>query len=101
VSTAPPHEYYALGPEPLSGPLSVMSREPNNTITFGSFQLTLQQYQTASIPASAFTSGTKFTGTGLFTVASAQNATDLLVPDDFAGTAFVVLHVAGATSIFC
>lgn len=100
ASTAPPHEYYVLGPEPLTGPLSLMSLEPNNTITFGSYQLTLQQYQTASVPASAFTSGTKFSGTGFFTVGSAQNATDLLVPDDFAGMAFVVPHVTGSHKYF-
>lgn len=96
ASTAPPHEYYLLSPEPLTGSLSVMSLETNNTITFGGYQVTLQQYERSSIPASAFTSGTKFTGTGFFTLGSNENAADLLAPDDFAGTAFVVPHVVGS-----
>ncbi|HKE96877.1 MAG TPA: hypothetical protein VKB34_21395, partial [Povalibacter sp.] len=100
ASTAPPHDYYVLSPEPLSGPVSVMSLEPGNTITAGSSQVTLQQYETASIPAAAFTSGTKFSGTGFFTAGSNQNAADLLVPDDFAGTAFVIPHIAGSHRYF-
>ena len=100
ASTTPPHEYHVLSPEPLSGAVSVMSLEPNNTITVGTEQVTLQQYQRATIPAAAFTSGSKFSGTGFFTVGSNENAADLLVPDDFAGTTFVVPHIAGSHKYF-
>lgn len=95
ASTAPPHEYYVLSPEPLTGPLSVMSLEPGNTISIGPYSVILKQYESASIPATAFTSGSKLSGTGFFTVGSDANAADLLVPDDFAGTQFVVPHIAG------
>jgi hypothetical protein len=94
ASTLPPHEYYVLSPEPLTGALSLMSLEPNNTITFGSRQVTLNQYETATVPVTQFSAGTKFSGTGFFTVGSNEDAADLLVPDDFAGTAFVVPHIA-------
>jgi hypothetical protein len=100
-STSPPHEYQVLTPEPLSGPISVMSLEPSNTIAFGGSEFTLQQYETASIPDDAFTAGTKFSGTGFFTAGSDQNAADLLlVADDFVGTSFVVPHVAGSHRYF-
>lgn len=100
ASTSPPHEYHVLSPEPLNGAVSVMSLEPNNTITVGGTQVTLQQYQRATIPPTAFTSGSKFTGSGFFTVGSSENAADLLVPDDFAGTSFVVPHIAGSHKYF-
>src|SRR5688500_12096289 len=96
ASTSPPHDYYVLSPEPLTGPISLMSLEPNNTITFGGYQVTLQQYETAAVPETAFTSGTKFSGSGFFTLGSAVNSSDLLVPDDFAGTSFVVPHIQGS-----
>lgn len=100
ASTNPPHQYHVLSPEPLNGAVSVMSLEPNNTIAYGTGQITLQQYQRATIPATAFTSGSSFTGSGFFTVGSNENAADLLVPDDFAGTAFVVPHIAGSHRYF-
>lgn len=100
ASAAPPHAYYVLSPEPLTGPISVMSLEPNNTISIGAFQLTLQQYETATVSPSAFTSGTTFSGTGFFTLGSNENAADLLVPDDFAGTSFVVPHISGSHRYF-
>ncbi|HEY0681185.1 MAG TPA: right-handed parallel beta-helix repeat-containing protein [Steroidobacter sp.] len=100
ASTLPPHEYYVLSPEPLTGALSLMSLEPNTTITFGSKQVTLNRYETATVPATLFSAGSKFSGTGFFTVGSNEDAADLLAPDDFAGTAFVVPHIAGAHRYF-
>ena len=98
---SPPYKYYILSPEPLSGPLSVMSLAPNNIITVdGTQQLTLQEYDTATIPSSAFTSGSVVSGSGFYTLSSSQAAADLPVPADFAGTSFVVPQIAGSHSYF-
>jgi hypothetical protein len=78
-----------------------MSLEPNNTITVdGAQQLTLQEYDTGTIPSSAFTSGSVISGSGFYTLGSSQVAADLPVPADFAGTAFVVPQIAGSHSYF-
>lgn len=88
--------YYVLAPEHLSGDLKLMSLEPGNVITAGAVQLTLQQYDTGTITAAELYPGLVIEGTKAFVVGSVQSAADLLAPDTFAGTAFVVPHVAGS-----
>ncbi len=90
-----PQTYYLLAPESFTGDIKVVSLEPANTITVGNYQLTLDQYQRASIPNSVLYSGVAISGTKSFTLGSDPDATDLLVPTQFAGTSFAVPHVAG------
>lgn len=42
-----------------------MSLEPNNTITFGSKQVTLNQYETATVPATLLSAGSLRSGAPL------------------------------------
>jgi hypothetical protein len=58
-----PTKYYILSPEPLGGPLVVMSLEAGNSITVDSAALaTLNTFDTATIPAGGFTSGSVIQG---------------------------------------
>jgi parallel beta-helix repeat protein len=97
---AAPLKYYVLAPEHLAGNLSVMSLEPGNVITAGAAQLSLAQYDTGTIPAVELYPGLVIQGTKAFVVGSTQSAADLLAPDTFAGTSFIVPHVAGQHKYF-
>src|SRR5262249_38976926 len=93
AEAAPPYKYYVLAPEQLSSDLSVMSLEPGNTVSLGSIQLPLGEYARATIPAAAMVPGAVLSGTAQYSVGSSGNATDLLAPDFFAGTSFIVPHI--------
>lgn len=95
AAIAGPQTYYLLAPETFSGSVSVVSLEPDNVITAGNYQLVLNQYQRASIPSSVLSSGIAISGTKSFSLGTASDATDLLVPQAFAGTAFIVPHLGG------
>ena len=90
-----PQTYYLLAPESFTGDIKVVSLEPANTITVGNYQLTLDQYQRASIPNSVLYSGVAISGTRSFSLGSDPDATDLLVPSQFAGTSFAIPHISG------
>jgi parallel beta-helix repeat protein len=95
AAKAGPQTYYLLAPETFNGNVAVVSLEPGNLITVGNYSLTLDQYQSASIPNARLFSGVAIAGTKAFSLGSDPDATDLLVPAQFAGTSFVVPHVAG------
>jgi parallel beta-helix repeat protein len=92
---APPYKYYLLAPEQLSADLTVMSLEPGNTISVGTSQIPLGEYARAVIPAADLLPGRILSGTARYSLGSDGNATDLLAPDFFAGTAFVIPHITG------
>ena len=96
AEAAPPYKYYLLAPEQLSADLTVMSLEPGNTITVGSVQLSLGEYVRGTVPAAALLPGQVLSGTGLYSLGSTGEATDLLAPDFFAGTQFVIPHIGGS-----
>jgi hypothetical protein len=92
---AGPQTYYLLAPESFNGDLKIVSLEAGNSITVGNYALTLDQYQSASIPNAALYSGVAIAGSKAFSLGSDPDATDLLVPAQFAGTSFVIPHVSG------
>jgi parallel beta-helix repeat protein len=92
---APPYKYYLLAPEQLSADLTVMSLEPGNTISTGAIQFPLGEYARRVIPSAELLPGRIISGTARYTLGSDGNATDLLAPDFFAGTAFVIPHITG------
>ena len=100
AAQAAPLKYYVLAPEHLAGNLSVMSLESGNVITAGTAQLSLAQYDTGTIPAVELYPGLVIQGSKAFVVGSTQSAADLLAPDTFAGTSFIVPHVAGQHKYF-
>jgi parallel beta-helix repeat protein len=97
---APPYKYYVLTPEPLASDLSLVSLEPGNIISIGTVQRHLGAYQTATIPAADLAPGTIVSGSALYSVGSNANAADLLAPDFFAGTSFVIPHITGEHKYF-
>ena len=88
-------KYYVLAPEASGAALRLTSLEPSNTITAGLSTLTLQQYESASVPISDVVPGTVLSGTAFFQVSSDQNAGGALVPQNFAGTSFAIPHLTG------
>lgn len=97
---AGPQSYYLVAPEPLAGDLAVMSLEPNNVITAGLSKITLGIHETGVLKGADLSTGLLVSGTGRFTISSAQNAADLLVPSSFAGTSFVIPHIAGTHTYY-
>ncbi len=88
------YEYYILNPRIENGALSVISLANRNTIQAGTTTLTLNRYQTGSIPVGPdLTPGMLISATGSFTLGSEVDATDLPVPGNFIGTKFVIPHL--------
>ena len=94
LSAAPSnYEYYILNPRIENGALTVISLADRNTIRAGATTLTLNRYQTGSIPAGPdLAPGMLISATGAFTLGSEVDATDLPVPGHFIGTSFVIPH---------
>ncbi len=87
--------YYIVSPNISPNSLSVVSLTDNNIIFAGNTQLTLNINQSGIIPGSDLTPGTRLSGSGAFSAASAANGTDSPVPATLAGTRFAIPHIRG------
>jgi len=85
--------YYIVNPNISQDSLSVVSLTDNNSIFAGNTQLTLDINQSGIIPGSDLTPGTRLSGSGAFSAASAANGTDSPVPATLAGTRFAIPHI--------
>ncbi|MCP3878643.1 MAG: hypothetical protein GY701_09680, partial [Sulfitobacter sp.] len=86
-----PHtQHYVLNPAQVGQALNVVSLIDGNSITMGALTLNLDANQSDEIPGVEVTQGTLLDGVRAFSVGSAANNTDMLVPTSFAGTEFVI-----------
>ena len=90
ITSSVASEYHVLNPRLATGNIKVVSLVDNNTISAGVTTLVLNLNEMGTVPASSVSQGMTISGTGSFSIGSAVNATDLPVPSEFAGTAFVV-----------
>jgi len=92
--------YYVLNPHNVGNDLSVISLVDNNTITAGTTTLTLNRNQLGTIPASDITLGATISGSGAFDTGSDVTLTDMQVPEQFAGSLFVLPHFREAHTYY-
>ena len=92
--------YYVLNSINANNPLEVVSLVDDNSIIAGSTTLTLDRFQRGTIPAADISLGTLITGAGPFDTGSEIPHTDMQMPAEFAGRAFVVPHFRNTHSYY-
>ncbi|MCP4980954.1 MAG: PQQ-binding-like beta-propeller repeat protein, partial [Gammaproteobacteria bacterium] len=86
----PHRQHYVLNPAQVGQALNVVSLVDGNSIAVGATTLNLDANQSGVIPSGDVIQGALLDGVRAFSVGSAANNTDMLVPISFAGTEFVI-----------
>lgn len=87
--------YWLLNPNQLNSSIEVMALV-DASYFFGPGYVRLDQFQTASVETTNLTIGQRIYSNQALSIANAADGTDMLVPDWFAGHAFVLPHVRNA-----
>jgi len=95
-----PYTYHVLNPAQASAPAQVVSLVNGNTITAGATTLVLDRYEVGQIPAVDLPQGGAVSGSGPFEVAGTPDGSDMLVPDIFSATDFVVPLVRDSHKLY-
>ena len=98
-------KYYMLNPESLNYPINIVSLEYDNQITIGSTTFDLDQFNSKTISPSDmteadFVQGDAISGTAFFTPGQKEPGTNMLVPESFSGTSFVIPHIRHSHKYF-
>jgi len=88
--------YFVLTPQFGESQVEVMSLENRNLISPENLGLHLEQYETGVVPGGDLFQGAILSGAGPFSIASDQAFSNLPVPENFAGDAFVLPQMGGS-----
>lgn len=97
-SNPPNVRYYMLNEASLNFPINIVSLDLDNQITFGTTTINLNLFDSKTITPqelaqAGFVKGSAISGTAFFTIGQSGSGTNMLVPESFSGTSFVIPHI--------